>query len=85
MPYNVVLCADLSREQLESKAKYCRELLQVAEVLAPGQSLLRGTLLLELQATLVALARLLLSNDIITQDDSKVSEAIPDSTSPNLT
>ena len=85
MPYNAVLYADLSREQLESKAKYCRELLQVAEVLAPGQSLLRGTLLLELQATLVALARLLLSNDIITQDDSKVSEAIPDSTSPNLT
>uniref|UniRef100_A0A0P4VWD8 MYND-type domain-containing protein n=1 Tax=Scylla olivacea TaxID=85551 RepID=A0A0P4VWD8_SCYOL len=69
---------DLSREQLENKVKYCRELLQVVEVLAPGQSLLRGTLLLELQAALVALARLLLSNDVITQDDSRdyMTEAV---------
>ena len=62
----------MSQEQLENKVKYCRELLLLAEVLAPGQSLLRGTLLLELQAALVAMARLLLSNDAITQEDSQV-------------
>lgn len=69
---------DMSQEELERKVKYCRELLTLAEVLAPGQSLLRGNLLIELQASLVAMARLLLSNDAISQDDSKeyMTEAV---------
>ncbi|KAG0718447.1 SET domain-containing protein SmydA-8, isoform A [Chionoecetes opilio] len=69
---------DLTPEQLDNKIKYCRELVQVAEVVAPGLSLLRGAILLELQAALVAAARLLLSNGAITLQASKdyMTEAV---------
>ncbi|KAB7504647.1 Protein msta, isoform A [Armadillidium nasatum] len=59
---------DLEREQIENKVKWCRELLCLAEKIDPGKSLLRGTLLFELQAGIVAQAKILLSNDLITQE-----------------
>lgn len=62
---------DMSRSQLESKVQWCRELLDLSGVLDPGLSLLRGSVLLELQAAIVALAKHLLSNDIITNDGAK--------------
>lgn len=64
--------ADLSREQVEKKVSYCRELLELADVIDPGLSLFRGTLLFELQAALVALAKILLSNEIITKEKTQV-------------
>ncbi|KAK7084472.1 hypothetical protein SK128_012410 [Halocaridina rubra] len=69
---------DMTREQLERKVKYCRELLELADVIDPGLSLFRGTLLFELQAGLVALARMLLSNDILTKEGTQdyMSEAV---------
>lgn len=71
-----VLCSlsttELTREQLERKVDYCRELLELAETIDPGMSLFRGTLLFELQAALVALAKTLLSNEIVTKDGTQV-------------
>ncbi|XP_064097943.1 SET domain-containing protein SmydA-8-like [Macrobrachium nipponense] len=69
---------DMTREQLEKKVKYCRDLLEVAEVIDPGLSLLRGTVLFELQAGLVALARMLLSNEILTKEGTQdyMTEAV---------
>lgn len=69
---------DLSREQVEKKVSYCRELLELADVIDPGLSLFRGTLLFELQAALVALAKILLSNEIITKEKTQdyMSEAV---------
>ena len=64
--------ADMSRTQLENKVKWCRELLELGDVLDPGLSLLRGSILFELQAALVGLAKNLLSNDIITKEAAKV-------------
>lgn len=64
--------ADLTREQLERKVKYCQDLLELAGTIDPGMSLFRGTLLFELQAALVALAKTLLSNDIVTKDGTQV-------------
>lgn len=65
--------ADMTREKLERKVEYCRELLELADTIDPGMSLFRGTLLFELQAALVALAKMLLSNDILTKDGTQVS------------
>ena len=48
-------------------------MLKVAEVLDSGKSLLRGTLLFELQASSVALAKTLLSSEEITQEECGVS------------
>ncbi|KAF2369132.1 SET domain [Trinorchestia longiramus] len=62
---------DMSRTQLENKVNWCRGLLDLSAVLDPGMSLLRGSLLFELQAGIVALAKHLLSNDIITTDGAK--------------
>ncbi|KAK3856724.1 hypothetical protein Pcinc_036968 [Petrolisthes cinctipes] len=69
---------DLSREQLERKVEYSRELLGLADTIDPGLSLLRGTVLFELQAALVALSKMLLSNDVITKDGSQdyMTEAV---------
>lgn len=62
---------DMTREQLDSKVAYCRELLKIAAVIAPGMSLLRGTLLFELQAGLVALAKYLISNELVSKDQAQ--------------
>jgi len=52
-PYNL---SDLSMELLQIKERFCRELLDVADCIEPGSSRWRGTLLLELQMAVVALA-----------------------------
>ncbi|CAL4065039.1 unnamed protein product, partial [Meganyctiphanes norvegica] len=67
----VIRYCDMSREQLESKVKYCRELLKIASAIAPGMSLLRGTLLFELQAGLVAVAKYLISNELVSKDQAQ--------------
>ncbi|XP_071538278.1 SET domain-containing protein SmydA-8-like isoform X2 [Panulirus ornatus] len=69
---------DMTREQLERKVTYCRELLELADIIDPGLSLFRGTLLFELQAALVALAKMLLSNEIISKDGTQdyMTEAV---------
>lgn len=63
----------MTREKLEQKVAYCRELLELADIIDPGLSLFRGTLLFELQAALVALAKMLLSNEVITKDGTQVN------------
>lgn len=72
----ISLSQDLDRSQLENKMKYSRELLELADVLDPGLSLLRGSILFELQAGIVALAKFLLSNDIISSSGAKVSKSV---------
>ncbi|KAG7175063.1 SET domain-containing protein SmydA-8-like 4 [Homarus americanus] len=69
---------DITRQKLEKKVEYCRELLELAGTIDPGLSLFRGTLLFELQAALVALARMLLSNDVITKEGTQdyMTEAV---------
>nr|XP_045617551.1 SET domain-containing protein SmydA-8-like isoform X2 [Procambarus clarkii] len=69
---------DMTREQLERKVEYCHELLELAGIIDPGLSLFRGTLLFELQGALVAQARLLLSNDVITKEGTQdyMTEAV---------
>jgi len=62
----------MTRTQIENKVKWSKDLLALADVIDPGLSLLRGNVLFELQAGLVALAKHLLSNDIITNDGAKV-------------
>jgi len=62
---------DMTREQLESKVAYCRELLKIAAVIDPGMSLLRGTLLYELQAGLVGVAKYLISNELVSKDKAQ--------------
>lgn len=44
------LINDLSAEQLKSKEDYCRDLLEVIDILEPGNSRLRGVILYELHA-----------------------------------
>ncbi|XP_076045910.1 SET domain-containing protein SmydA-8-like isoform X2 [Oratosquilla oratoria] len=65
---------ELTETQLQNKVEWCKELLKLADVIDPGKSLLRGTLLFELQAGVTALAKYRLSNDIITQE--KAQEAM---------
>lgn len=69
---------DMRREQLERKVNYCRELLEFANVIDPGLSLFRGTLLFELQAGLVALAKMFLSKDSLAKKATEdyMSEAV---------
>lgn len=74
LTFDTIIPADMNRTQLENKVNWCRGLLDLSSVLDPGMSLLRGSLLFELQAGIVALAKHLLSNDIITNDGAKVSE-----------
>lgn len=44
------LINELSTEQLKKKEEYCRDLLEVIDVLEPGNSRLRGVILYELHA-----------------------------------
>lgn len=73
---NYRLCCvilDLTQEQIENKVKWCQELLTLADVIDPCKSLFRGTILFELQAAIVARAKVFLSNDLITQEKAAVS------------
>merc|ERR1712107_863466 len=49
------LLTDLSMELLQIKERFCRELLNVADIIEPGYTRWRGQLLLELQMAIVAL------------------------------
>ncbi|XP_023326741.1 uncharacterized protein LOC111700149 isoform X2 [Eurytemora carolleeae] len=50
------MLSDLSMELLQIKERFCRELLNIADLIEPGYSRWRGQLLLELQMAIVALA-----------------------------
>ncbi|XP_049855223.1 SET domain-containing protein SmydA-8 [Schistocerca gregaria] len=87
--------ADLTDEQVNRKVELCNELLEVADVLEPGMSRLRGILLYELQAAMVVQAKRDFNADKITksaaqeimgeamtllQDATKILQSEPDMT-----
>ena len=59
--------------QLENKVNWSREILTVLDSIDPGLSLLRGIVLFELQAGIVAHAKYQLSNSLITKENAGVS------------
>jgi hypothetical protein len=53
----MLLFTELSDKLLERKINLCTELLEVADILDPGASRLRGLLLYDLQAAMVVQAK----------------------------
>ncbi|XP_063228985.1 SET domain-containing protein SmydA-8 [Bacillus rossius redtenbacheri] len=65
------LLQDLSDEQLDRKLDLCHELLDIADLLRPGLSRLRGTLLYEMQAAMVLRAKRDFEHDRITKSEAQ--------------
>ncbi|KAI9589935.1 SET domain-containing protein SmydA-8 [Glossina fuscipes] len=63
------LLSDMSLEDLKRKEKYCREFLQVADILQPGLSKLRGLIMYELHAPIMMISQHLCSQHLITRKD----------------
>ncbi|XP_069699805.1 SET domain-containing protein SmydA-8-like isoform X2 [Periplaneta americana] len=61
------LLSELSSRQLERKINLCTELLEIADVLDPGASRIRGLLLYDLQAAMVVQAKRDLAEDKVTK------------------
>jgi hypothetical protein len=66
------LFTELSDRLLERKINLCTELLEVADVLEPGTTRLRGLLLYDLQAAMVVQAKRDLASDKVTKAAAQV-------------
>jgi hypothetical protein len=70
---NLFFFTELSDRLLERKINLCTELLEIADVLDPGATRLRGLLLYDLQAAMVVQAKRDLASDEITKAAAQVS------------
>ncbi|KAM7347903.1 SET and MYND domain containing, arthropod-specific, member 4 [Cochliomyia hominivorax] len=61
------LLPQLSLEDLQRKQRYCREFLEVIDVLEPGLTRLRGLIMYELHAPIIMISQYLLMHDLITR------------------
>lgn len=64
--------ADLTDEILERKLEICHELLDIMDDLSPGFSKIRGSILYELQATMVVQTKRELQRSKITKEAAQV-------------
>ena len=69
----MLLFTELSNKLLERKINLCTELLEVADILDPGASRLRGLLLYDLQVAMVVQAKRDLASNKITKAAAQVS------------
>jgi hypothetical protein len=68
-----LLLPELPDTLLQRKTNLCTELLEIADVLDPGASRLRGILLYDLQAAMAVQAKRDLASDKITKAAAQVS------------
>jgi hypothetical protein len=69
-------CTELPDTLLKRKISLCTELLEIADILDPGATRLRGLLLYDLQAAMAVQAKRDLANDKITKAAAQVSQEI---------
>uniref|UniRef100_A0A1A9WV71 SET domain-containing protein n=1 Tax=Glossina brevipalpis TaxID=37001 RepID=A0A1A9WV71_9MUSC len=63
------LISDMSFEDLKLKEKYCREFLQIADILQPGLTKLRGLIMYELHAPIMMISQCLWRQHLITRKE----------------
>lgn len=66
-------CAEIGDTDLSRKISLCEELLEIAAILEPGQSIFRGKLLVELQEALAVQLNRRLDNGEISKVVARVS------------
>ncbi|KNC26808.1 Protein msta, isoform A [Lucilia cuprina] len=72
------LLPQLSLEDLQRKQRYCKEFLEVIDVLEPGLTRLRGLIMYELHAPIMMLSQYMIMNNLITrkQFNQNIKEVI---------
>lgn len=70
-----IICnvSDLNNAALKRKITLCHELLDILNVLQPGSSQARGTLLLELQEAMLVQTKRELASEIVTKEAAQVT------------
>lgn len=70
--YENFISTELSDKQLEYAEKLCKELLSLGDILDPGLSRFRGSILYDLQAVQVVQIKRQFENEKITKDKAQV-------------